>query len=159
MPAGDGGEGVVPLPAGLGEAARGVAVAALGALFASLRRDAEKIGHPLRNSDGVAEAVADELLDGLAGLLLNGLGLDRAPRPGDVASRVGPAGYLPTRARHVRTVTIAGAPFQDAIGRFFAVPSCPLALRRTGRVVEVRRTGRCPFPRAGWSEAEDAAGA
>ena len=158
VPAADGGMVVVPLPAGLGEAARGAAAAALGSLFASLRRDAETIGHPLRSFDGVAEAVADELLDGLAGLLLNGLGLDRAPRPGDVVSRVGPAGNLPTRARHVRTVRIAGAPFQDAIGRFFAVPSCPLALRRTGRVVEVRRTGRCPFPRAGWSEAEDATG-
>ncbi len=105
---------------------------ALGSLFASLRRDAETIGHPLRSSDGVAEAVADELLDGLAGLLLNGLGLDRAPRPGDVASRVGPAGCLPTRARHVRTVRIAGAPFQDALGRFFAVPSCPLESSQDG---------------------------
>ncbi|MBK9374412.1 MAG: hypothetical protein IPN03_11945 [Holophagales bacterium] len=132
VPAGDGGEVVVPLPAGLGEAARGAAAAALGALFASLRRDAEKIGHPLRSFDGVAEAVADELLDGLAGLLLNGLGLDRAPRPGDVASRVGPAGCLPTRARHVRTVRIAGAPFQDALGRFFAVPSCPLESSQDG---------------------------
>jgi hypothetical protein len=152
VPAGDGSEVVVPLPAGLGEAARGGAVAGLGSLFASLRRDAERIGHPRRSFAGVPEAVAAELLDGLAGLMLNGLCLEKTPRPADVESRLGPADGLPTRARHVREVRIAGAPFHDALGRFFAVPSSPLRLPRTGRVVEVRRTGRCPFPRAGWSE-------
>jgi hypothetical protein len=157
VPTGDGGEVVVPLPAGLEESARGAAAAALGSLFASLCRDAERIGHPRRSFDGVPEAVAAELLDGLAGLLLNGLCLERTPRPDDVESRVGPADRLPTRARHVRTVRIGGAPFHDALGRFFAVPSCPLALRRTGRILEVRRTGRCPFPMVGWSEAEAAA--
>ncbi len=153
VPAGGGSEVVVPLPAGLGEPGREAAAAALGTLFTSLRRDAERIGHPRRSFDGVPEAVAAELLDGLAGLMLNGLCLEKTPRPGDVESRVEPAGFLPTRARHVRKVRIAGAPFHDAIGRFFAVPSAPLRLQRTGRVVEVRRTGRCPFPRAGWSEA------
>lgn len=157
VPTGDGGAVGVPLPAGLGKAARGAAAAALGGLLCSLRRDAEVLGHPRRSFDGVAEAVAAELLDGLAGLLVNGLCLERTPRPVDVESQLGPANGVPTRARQVRRVRIAGGPFQDAFGRFFADPSCPLALRRTGRVLEVRRTGRCPFPRVGWSEAEGAA--
>jgi hypothetical protein len=99
-----------------------------------------------------AREVSVELLDGLAGLLLNGFALDRVPRAEEVVARLVPAGGLPTRARHVRSVAIGGAPFADALGRFFAAPSRTLALARTGRSVVVWRTGSCPFALAGWSE-------
>jgi len=151
---GEGPPAVVPLPPGLAPASEEAAAGALGRLLASLHRDAERLGHPRRSFRGVPEEVAGELLDGLAGLLVNGLCLARAPRPDDIASTLVPRGSLPTQARRVRSTTIRGAPFHDALGRFFAVPSLPLALRRTGRVVEVRRTGTCPFPRAGRADAD-----
>lgn len=154
VPAGAGRSAVVPLPPGLRPASEAATAGALGRLFEALHRDAERIGHPRRRFEGVPEAIAVELLDGLAGLLLNGLCLSRAPRPGDVASALAPRGHLQTRARCVRSVTVAGAPFQDRIGRFFAVPSRPLALRRTGRTVKVRGTGTCPFPLSGLVDAD-----
>ncbi|HQN06473.1 MAG TPA: hypothetical protein PLL76_00110 [Thermoanaerobaculia bacterium] len=143
----------VPLPAGLPEPVANAAAGAVAELLASLRRDAERLAHPRRDFSGVARDVGRELLDGLAGLLLNGLSLARAPRLEQVEARLVPAGGLPTRARHARSVSIAGIPFADALGRFFAVPSTPLTLPRTGRIVVVRRTGGCPFAVAGWSEA------
>lgn len=143
----------VPLPAGLPEPVAKAAAGAVAELLASLRRDAERLAHPRRDFSGVARDVGCELLDGLAGLLLNGLAGARAPRPEEIEARLVPAGGLPTRARHARAVAVAGAPFADALGRFFAVPSTPLTLPRTSRIVVVRRTGSCPFAGAGWSEA------
>jgi hypothetical protein len=142
----------VPLPVGLPEPVRSTAASALAELLASLRRDAELLAHPRRDFSEVPFDVARELLDGLAGLLLNGLCRERTPRPEEIEAALGPAGPLPTRARHARLVTIAGAPFHDALGRFFSAPSRRLDLPRTGRSVAVWRTGTCPFALAGWSE-------
>jgi hypothetical protein len=149
----DGRSEAVLLPAGLPDAVAKAAAGALAELLASLRRDAERLAHPRRDFSGVPQEVGRELLDGLAGLLLNGLSLERAPRPEELEARLGPAGGLPTRARHARSVAISGAPFADALGRFFAARSTALALPRTGRSVLVWRSGSCPFAVAGWSEA------
>lgn len=145
----------VRIPSGLSRLAERGASATLAGLLGSIRSTAERLGHPRRDFSGVARDVSTELLDGLASLLLNGLCLDRAPSPGDVVSSLGPAGYLPTRARQARSVTVSGAPFHDALGRFFAVPSRRLDLPRTGRSVSVRLTGTCPFPLVGRSPAGD----
>lgn len=146
----------VPLPAGLPEPVGSAAAGALAQLLSSLRRDAELLAHPLRDFSGVPGDVAQELLDGLAGLLLNGLCLGRTPRPDEIETSLGPAGPLPTRARHARRVRISGAPFHDALGRFFAAPSQKLDLARTGRSVLVWRSGTCPFALAGWADADAA---
>lgn len=143
----------VLLPTGLPGPAEKAAAAALAELLSSLRRDAAFLADPRGDLRGVARAVSVELLDGLAGLLLNGLSRDRVPRKEEIVARLVPAGGHPTRARHVRSVEIAGRPFADALGRFFPAPSRTLVLARTGRSVVVWRTGTCPFALAGGAEA------
>jgi hypothetical protein len=65
------------------------------------------------------------------------------------------AGSWPTRARHGKQLELAGKPFRDPLGRFFAAPSKTLALPRTHRSIVVWQLGSCPFPDLAWMAASD----
>lgn len=130
-----------PLASGIGRMLRALSTAA---------RDAgELLGHPGRQARGLIEAMAIELNEGLVGLLVNGRGRGCRTSPRTISTALAPSGTLPTRAAWCKDVTLAGAPFHDALGRYFAAPHTAVRLPRTGQRVVVWRSGTCPFPDIG----------
>jgi hypothetical protein len=130
-----------------------IKAAAITAVLAKLALDHERLAARLDRAGATRDfidALAAELLDGAASLLLNGREGARCPRPEQIAVSRERGHRYPTRAQVAKKVQLDGAPFEDCFGRFFAATETRLRLPRSGREVTVWRLGTCPFPDYGF---------
>ena len=123
---------------------------AVGTLALEHERLAALLGRAASATHVFIDALATELLDGAAGLLLNGREGTRCPRPEQIVVKHERSHGYPTRAQVAKKVLLEGAPFEDCFGRFFAATETRLRLPRSGREITVLRLGTCPFPDYGF---------
>jgi hypothetical protein len=123
---------------------------AVGKLGLEHERLAARLGCAASATRGFIDALATELLDGAASLLLNGREGARCPRPEQIVVKLERSHRYPTRARVAKMLLLEGVPFQDCFGRFFAATEARLRLPRSGREITVWRLGTCPFPDYGF---------